>query len=32
MIDLDNIDLKAGYDSIYAKSSILLDQAKTLAE
>jgi len=32
MIDLDNVDLKAGYDSIYAKSSILLDQAKTLAE
>jgi len=31
-IDLDNIDLKAGYDSIYAKSSILLDKAKTLAE
>ena len=31
-IDLDNIDLKASYDSIHAKSSILLDQAKRLAE
>ena len=31
-IDLDNIDLKAGYDSIHTKSSILLDQAKRLAE
>lgn len=31
-IDLDNIDLKAGYDSIHAKSSMLLDQAARLAE